>query len=196
MMLLKVVNKLLIFIFICFVVCMLLDFNNINLIKKSIVLCILPLSMVPYLLDKIKVYETNEFVVFIYYIFLLTSMVMGYALDYYYKTWWFDLLSHFISGIFSGIISIVLFEKLKLKNRKYNWFNFLLIIIFSISVAAVWEYIEFFSDKLFGTDNQWVISTGVSDTMTDMLIATLGGILVGLYYLKKNKDGNDVYEKK
>ena len=191
--LLKVVNVLLDVFFIFFTIYMLINFNEIDLTKKLIVLCILPLSMVPYLLDRIKVYRKNEVVTFIYYVFLLFSLVMGYVLDYYYKVWWFDLFSHFISGIFSSVVALILLQKINFKSK---WFGFLFIILFTISVAAGWEYFEFFCDKFGGKDYQWVISTGVDDTMTDMLIATLGGILISLYYVKKSKDGNDVYEKK
>lgn len=39
-----------------------------------------------------------------------------------------------------------------------------------------------FYDKLFNCDSQWVFESGVNDTMTDMLIATLSGILSSFYY--------------
>lgn len=190
--LLKVVNSLLFVGFICFMVYMLISsYDTMSLSKILTVLCILPVIMVPYLLDKIKVYKMDEVLIFFYYVFILLSLVMGSILKFYYRIWWFDLFTHFISGIVTSIVAFILLDKNKLINKKYKWFGFLFITIFTISIAAGWEYFEFFCDKLFDGDSQWVFETGVDDTMTDMLIATLAGLLSSSYYLyyikKKNK---------
>lgn len=190
---LKAVNKVLFVFFICITIYTFFT-NRLNLL---IGLCILPLIMVPYLLDRIKVYHMDEVLVFFYYLLILLSLFFGSILKFYYKIWWFDLLVHFISGILSSIVAFIIIKENKLINNKYKWFNFIFIIIFTISVAACWEYGEFFCDKIFKTDSQWVFNSGVDDTMTDMLIATLSGILSSCYYLfyiKKNKDG--CYEKR
>ncbi len=154
-------------------------------------LCIFPLSMVPYLLDKIKVYHMNELFIFLYYLFLLIALVMGCLLDFYSKVWWFDLFVHFTSGVFTGIVAFILLQKNKLISRKYKWIGFLFMIMTTIGVAACWEYFEFICDNIFQGDAQKVMASGVTDTMTDMLIATLGGFLSSCYYLydlmKKNK---------
>jgi len=167
------------------------SYDTMGLLKMLTVLCILPLIMVPYLLGKIKVYHMDEVLVFFYYVLLLLSLVMGSILKFYYKVWWFDLFTHFISGIVTSIVAFILLEKNKLVNKKYKWFGFMFILLFNITIAACWEYCEFFCDKLFNSDSQWVFATGVNDTMTDMLIATLAGIFSSFYYLyylkKKNK---------
>lgn len=182
--LLKVVNSLLFVFFICFMVYMLISsYATMNLSKILTVLCILPLIMVPYLLDKIKVYQMDEVLIFFYYFFLLLALVMGSILKFYYKIWWFDLFTHFISGFMTSIIAFILLQKNKLVNKKYKWFGFLFILIFTIAIAACWEYFEFTGDKLFHSDTQWVAETGVDDTMTDMLIATFAGLLSSIYYL-------------
>lgn len=166
------------------------SYDTMKLSKILTVLCILPLIMVPYLLDKIKVYHMDEVLIFFYYLFLLLALVMGSILNFYYKIWWFDLFTHFISGAMTSIIAFILLQENKLVKNKYRWFGFIFILIFTISIAAGWEYFEFISDKLFHGDSQWVIETGVNDTMTDMLIATLAGLLSSIYYLyylhKKN----------
>lgn len=188
---LKVVNSLLFVFFICFMAYMLISsYDTMKLSKILTVLCILPLIMVPYLLDKIKVYHMDEFLIFFYYLFLLLALVMGSILKFYYRIWWFDLFTHFISGIATSIVAFILLEKNKLVNKKYKWFGFMFIILFTISIAAGWEYFEFFCDKLFHSDAQWVFETGVDDTMTDMLIATLSGILSSIYYLYYLKKKN------
>lgn len=192
--LLKIVNKIFFIFFICFMIYTLISsYNTMSLSKTLTVFCILPLIMVPFILDKIKVYKMDEFLTFFYYLFILLALVMGSVLKFYYRIWWFDLFTHFISGIATSIVAFILLEKNKLINKKYKWFGFIFIILFTISVAAVWEYFEFFCDKLFKSDSQWVFETGVDDTMTDMLIATLAGIGSSIYYIyylnKKDKIG-------
>lgn len=182
--LLKVVNKLFFVVFIvCVIFTLINSYNSKNLLNMATALCILPLIMVPFLLDKIKVYHMDEFLVFFYYLLIFLSLVMGGIHKFYYRIGWFDLFVHFISGFFTSIVAFILLEKNKLINKKYKWFGFLFIILFSVNIAVLWEYIEFFCDKLFNCDTQWVFESGVNDTMTDMLIATLSGILSSFYYL-------------
>lgn len=181
--LLMVVNSLLFVFFICFMVYTIISFQDMKLPKLLITLCIFPLIMVPYLLDKIKVYHMNEVFIFLYFLFLLLALVMGCILNFYSKIWWFDLLVHFLSGIATSIVAFILLQKNKLIHRKYKWIGFLFMIMTTIGIAACWEYFEFVCDKIFQADAQWVALTGVGDTMTDMMIATLGGILSSGYYL-------------
>lgn len=166
------------------------SYDTMKLSKILTVLCILPLIMVPYLLDKIKVYHMDEVLIFFYYLFLLLALVMGSLLKFYYKIWWFDLFTHFVSGLMTSIIAFIILQENKLVKKKYRGFGFIFILVFTISIAAGWEYFEFICDKLFHGDAQWVVETGVNDTMTDMLIATLAGLLSSIYYLyylhKKN----------
>ena len=188
--LLKVVNRLMFVFFVCFMIFMIITYDDVRLSKFLNILCILPIVMVPYVLDKIKLYHMSELLKFFYYLFILLAIVMGSFLGFYYKIWWFDLLVHFISGIVTSIVAILILKSNKLNNIKYSKFIFMFILIFSIALAGCWEYLEFIWDKLFYTDTQWVGASGVDDTMTDMLIATLAGILSSIYYLcylyKKN----------
>lgn len=181
--LLKVVNCLMFIFFVCFMIFMIVTYDDIRLSKFLNILCILPLVMVPYLLGKIKLYHMSRLLIFFYYLFILLSTVMGSLLGFYYKIWWFDLLVHFISGIVTSIIAVSILESNKLNNKKFSKFIFVFILVFSISIAGCWEYLEFICDKLFNTDTQWVGASGVDDTMTDMLIATLASLLSSIYYL-------------
>ncbi len=154
-----------------------------NLTKILTVLCIFPLVMVPYLLDKIKIYHMDEVVIFFYYIFLLLSLVLGSILDYYCKIWWFDLFTHFISGILTSIVAFIILQENHLIKSNNKSFCILFLIVFTIGIAGCWEYFEYICDKIFHADCQYVKETGVDDTMTDMLIATMASILVSIYYL-------------
>ena len=134
----------------------------------------------------------DEVLLFTYYIFILQSLILGSILGFYHKIWWFDLLCHFISGCLTVIVAFVVLQKNHLVHINYKWFGILFITIFTISIAAIWEYFEFTIDKIGGTDTQYVTDTGVSDTMEDMLIATLPGVVGSVYYLKylnRSKEG-------
>ena len=47
--------------------------------------------------------------------------------------------------------------------------------------AALWEYYEFMLDTFFGFDAQYS-AAGVGDTMTDMMICTVGGLCLSLWF--------------
>lgn len=188
---LKVINSLLFAFFICFVVYTLISgYDMMKLSKILTVFCIIPLIMVPYILDRLKVYHMDEVLIFFYYLFILLSLVIGSILMLYYKIWWFDLFTHFISGIFTSVVAFIILQKNKLIGSNRKWFGFFFIIIFTVFIASGWEYFEFFCDKVFDGDAQWVLTSGVDDTMTDMLIATLAGILSSFYYLYYLKTKN------
>ena len=181
---LKVINSLLFVFFICFMIYMLVSsYDTLKLSKLLTVLCILPLVMIPFILDKLKLYHMDEILIFSYYLFLLLALVFGSILGVYYEIWWFDLFTHFLSGIMTSILAFIILKENKIADKKHKIFNFIFILTFTIAIAACWEFFEFTSDKLFKSDVQWVAKTGVDDTMTDMLIATLGGVISSIYYL-------------
>ena len=55
-------------------------------------------------------------------------------------------------------------------------------------VALVWEIFEFWMDSFFQMNLQRTISSGVKDTMGDMIVALLGGFFFFLFYVKKKKN--------
>ena len=168
--------------FICCEVLLLLNFKNEKISIFLLALCILPLIMVPYILDKIKVFNMNEKLIFIYYLFLLLALILGSIFGFYRRIWWFDLFTHFTSGFLTILVAYFLLKKNNLISKKYKWFNFLFILIFSISIAGIWEFFEFTIDQ-FGLNVQHSLETGVNDTMEDMLVATLAGFISSFYYL-------------
>jgi hypothetical protein len=44
-------------------------------------------------------------------------------------------------------------------------------------VAVLWECFEFSMDQIAGMHMQELISTGVADTMFDMIVALIGGVI-------------------
>lgn len=164
-----------------------IDISHMSYSKILTVLSIIPILLFPFVVRKIFKYQMSETLKLIYYLFVIVALVLGSILGWYYKVSWLDLLAHFISGVLSAFCSLIVLKEKKLLKENNLGFIILYIICFTLTIAVTWEFFEFFSDKLLGGDSQWVIKTGVDDTMTDMLIALVGGIIFSIYIFIRMK---------
>ncbi len=135
---------------------------------------------------KIKITDTMEF---IYVIFVILAQFLGSVVNLYNKTSWYDLFTHFLSGVLTTFLALVIMNWLGVYKENNKGFNILFIICFTLMVASVWEFTEYITDIIMKTDVQHVLDTGVNDTMEDMLIAFLGSIIVAVSYAFDNKKG-------
>lgn len=140
---------------------------------------------IPYLLNKTKFFLTNREEL-LYSSFIFLSLFLGFVLNLYNIIWWYDILAHFLSGIFVFEIGLFILNKLNLKTNFYFKIFFCLILV--LGVSSLWEIFEFCIDQAFQTDMQNVILTGVIDTMEDMIMALLGGTIYCEYLILKLKD--------
>ena len=102
----------------------------------------------------------------------------------YYNKWaMYDKVTHTISGVLTAYVSLLFIPE---RSEKL-WFNVLFIIAFSWMCAGLWETFEFVCDTFFNGDAQRVAATGVTDTMTDMLVAFAGASVFSFGYYIKNK---------
>ena len=162
------------------------DISYMSFSKILTVLSIIPILLVPYLIRKILKYKMSEVLKLIYYLFVIVALVLGSILGWYYKVSWLDLLAHFLSGVLTSFCSLILLKEKKLLKVENIGFIILYMISITLMIASFWEFFEFISDKLLGGDAQWVLKTGVDDTMTDMLIAFLGSIGFSIYFIVQN----------
>lgn len=128
---------------------------------------------------KIKLPEHMEL---IYIIFLFFAHFLGSVVNLYSSIYWYDSFTHFVSGILTAILAIAVLFWFQKYDQKSILFNIFFMIAFSLMVASIWEFFEFTSDQLLGGDTQKVLTTGVTDTMKDMIVAFLGAILTAIYY--------------
>ena len=142
---------------------------------------------------KIKITDAMELV---YIIFIILAQFLGSVVNLYNTTWWYDLFAHFISGVLTSILALVVIDWIGVYNEKKKGFNFLFIICFTLMVASIWEFLEYGADTFLRMNVQHSIETGVSDTMEDMLIAFLGSIIVGVSYLIESKVQKNGFLKK
>ncbi|MCM1371104.1 MAG: DUF2238 domain-containing protein [Clostridium sp.] len=126
----------------------------------------------------------SDLLEFILLIFIFFAGEIGSVLKVYGIIYWYDSFTHFISGILTAFLGLVILNRFKKYDDKELW-NVFFIIIFTLSIAATWEIFEFTSDNLLGGDAQRVIETGVADTMKDIICALIGSILFSVGYLFK-----------
>lgn len=130
-------------------------------------------------LIKVKIPPHMEFV---YLIFVFLAQFLGSVVNLYASIYWFDSFTHFVSGILTAVFAIAILFWFQKYDSQSILFNIFFMIAFSLMVASLWEFFEFTSDRLLGGDTQKVLTTGVTDTMKDMIVAFLGAILTSVYY--------------
>lgn len=144
-------------------------------------------------LFKIKITDSMEFV---YVVFMILAQFIGSVVNLYNHTWWYDLFTHFLSGVLTTVLALVIMNWMGVYKDKNKWFNFVFMISFTLMIASFWEFMEFGTDLVMKTDVQHVLDTGVKDTMQDMLIAFLGSLIVAFSYLIEDKISKNGFIKK
>ena len=137
-----------------------------------------------------------------YVLFLGLAMVMGIDFDLY-KTWYifgnpcFDKIAHTLSGVLAAFVAKeILDNNYEGKNIKVTGgktivkhydtrFTWLFIVSFVALTAAGWECFEFLYDQITGGNMQELISSGLDDTMWDILGAIVAGIISAFPLCKK-----------
>ena len=136
------------------------------------------------------IFKLKDSYTLIYLIFGFLAILLGFLLHLYKITTWYDSLVHFIWGIVSSLIAIVFLKKFRMYDEKKLSFNIMFIIIFTLGISCFWEISEFIIDTIFKSDMQRR-TTGVYDTMKDVIVALLGNILFVIWYFYEYK-----YDKK
>lgn len=123
-------------------------------------------------------------------LFIFFAEFFGEIIGFYSMFWWWDLLLHFIAGIYFVIISLHLMKNIIEKNRistkkRYTLLIMIFAFSFSISLGTLWEEFEFIGDYFFKTT---MVKGALEDTMTDLLVKIIGAFITCLiYYFKRPK---------
>ncbi len=131
------------------------------------------------LIIKIRKINLNTNIKFAYLIFIFFAYFLGVIINLYDKIIFYDTLMHFISGIFTAYLALNI-----IKNEN-KIIKILFILGFVSLIATTWEIFEYTSSIIFNVDPQKVVETGINDTMKDIIVALLGGILVVIFTNKK-----------
>jgi len=150
---------------------------------------------IPNILRKIGVKVTLT-VEFIYLLFIFFAQTLGSVLDFYQTYYFYDKAMHFLSGILTSFIGIYILVHAGKYSKKNVVFNVIVIIFTVMAIASFWEMFEFTCNILFGGDAQKVLTTGVNDTMSDMIAAFLGSILLCVAYIYEEENNKNLLIKR
>jgi|FLOH01.1.fsa_nt_gi hypothetical protein len=119
-------------------------------------------------------------------VFLYASFILGEIRGFYGFFPWWDVLLHGISGILFGLIGFTIVYSLYYTHKVVFAPIFAVIFSFTFALAmgALWEIFEFAVDQLFSTNMQ---TSGLVDTMWDLIIDSIGALIIsisGYFYLK------------
>lgn len=120
--------------------------------------------------------------------FLYMSLFLGEVGGAYARFWWWDMVLHASSGVVLGYAGFLTMYVLHAR-KKINLSPFL-VAFFSLCVAVTfgvfWEFFEWSVDLFFGGHMQH----GNADTMKDLLVDTIGALLIavpGYFYFKNGE---------
>ena len=153
-----------------------------TLYKYLIIFSIIPVMLLPYILKKIFKLQLDDAIVTLYLVFIFFAHFLGTIVNLYYKIPIYDKLMHILSGVMTSFLALILLIKLKKYDNRSLLFNIIYIISITALVALIWEMYEFTNDRLFSKDAQRVMTTGVSDTMIDMIVAFLGSCIFSICF--------------
>lgn len=146
----------------------------------TFVACLTPF-IVPAFMKIIRVKVPLEFhivnIVFVYFASLWGSCLGGYQLPY------FDKWIHCASGVVICEMIYLLYKNYwRDDKRRLPMFIFLNGV--NASIALLWEFYEYALLVFFQYDAIKHFSTGVHDSITDMLVAVIGGMVLSMYLMR------------
>jgi hypothetical protein len=148
------------------------------------------LTCIPYLIGR-RIQVTLPWEVNLLIAFAVFLHVAGYSQHLYIILYpYYDKFAHFVSSI---TVAVLAFVSILLINRfsctkLARWQIFFYIVIFTMAIGAFWEIYEYLMDTFLGSYLTKPLQHGLDDTMIDLIIDLLGGILVGFFgtwYIQK-----------
>ena len=126
--------------------------------------------------------------------FVFLSLFLGSAANFYYRYWWWDMVLHTGSGFLLGIVGMLALFVLNRTDRipqgMRPGFICFFAVTFAVSLGVGWEIFEFAVDRMVPAINMQSNETGVVDTMQDLIVDTIGAVIVafmGWAYLKSGR---------
>lgn len=135
--------------------------------------------VVPTLLEKMTKKELSINLKVFYFCFIFFADFLGCVVNLYGTVSWFDKFTHFLSGVFTAYIGLLLMKQFCYKQNNIG--KIIYVLSFTCLIAVIWEFFEYGMDLLMAMDLQHVETTGVSDTMTDLIVAFLGSIIFFIF---------------
>jgi len=155
------------------------NWENVFLTSVVILLTLIP----AFLFRRYRVIIPPEFQL-VSALFVFLSLFLGSALDFYYRFWWWDLVLHTASGFLLGIVGFIVLFLLNQTDRLPPGMRpaFLCTfgVTFAVTLGVAWEIFEFAMDRFWPQFDMQSTGTGVVDTMKDLIVDSIGAIVVAL----------------
>ena len=94
-----------------------------------------------------------DFPIFLFLECYAIGALLGDCWHLYYQTVWWDKLLHFSGGVVFALFGLWLLQAIW-KQPPPLLASVLFAFCFSVTLAVLWEFLEFGSDRIFGTDMQ------------------------------------------
>ncbi|MGE4549289.1 MAG: hypothetical protein AB7C89_07040 [Intestinibacillus sp.] len=127
----------------------------------------------------------------IFLVFAFVAVTFASVLGGYDMVPYLDKALHCASGFLFAVAGMLVFYYCKPGHRKepsdapvVSMFA----AMFALSSAVIWEIYEYIL-SLFGPDPQLVATTGIHDTMQDMIVCAVGGVLTAVFCYRYLKSG-------
>lgn len=194
---LPIINLVLFFSYFAFSLIMVV-YNALSSSAYYVFLSALSIFMIfiPLLFYKISRIKPSPYLSFIGYLFIILAFGVGMVFNGYSRIPYFDKVMHTASGVLFGTIGLLIYPLLLEKPKeicKASAPGFIYCCIsFSALTAVIWEIIEYILNIFLHNDPQKVLTTGVNDTMLDMIFCLIGASAVAasvFIYFKTNRCG-------
>ena len=151
----------------------------------SVAFVLLPLG-----LSVIFRWKMNVFFYVLFSFYTIGPLLGAVYRLYYFTSWWDDLL-HFLAGTIFAVSGALLTSLLNKNNKTSYMLSAVFGVLVSIGIAVVWEFYEYSSDFLLGSDMQAdtiinLINTkinrtdGLVDSFTNITETTVNGVSLGI----------------
>jgi hypothetical protein len=135
----------------------------------------------------------KHLVVLMFFIFITDLLARHFY--WYFSIWYFDMIMHFLSGLWVGLFFLWFFHRQDLSEgadlgleRGSAIALIVKTLLFVIMIGGSWEVFEFFVNNHIGRE-----AFNARDTISDIFFDLAGGAIAVLYFLrmimsrKKNK---------
>lgn len=112
-------------------------------------------------------------------LFTFLAYMLGVGARWYHLVPYYDKIMHTLSGALTMLLALAVFYLLKARKQieRTDCALALTFCLFaSLAVAGLWEIVEYFINMFTGIDVQNAKSTGVADSMQDMIVCTIGAL--------------------
>jgi len=164
------------------------------------VYCLL-FSFLPYILKRWNIHSTKTLQVY-FLLAIIVHFIGGGTLHYYRDVWFFSFIVHLINSFL--IATIIYGMLLRHCKNQSKLFMFLSTVAFTALIGVLWEVCEYAIDGMAGRNMQrfndsitgeaFIGRRALQDTMIDLMMDTLGGLIAGLYFAYTKIKGVPLYK--